>query len=422
MSVEERPAKPDRLTADSSVTTADIREELARVLAGHEFRSSKRGQDFLKYVVEHAVAGHAEYLKERTIGMEVFDRPATYEPSEDAIVRVKASEVRRRLGMYYSEEGATDSVRIWLPPGSYVPEFRRNSLVPPAPHQEIEKAANPPAGAPPVAPELPAISEVNAIPSRASWRIWEIAVAVGCLALLCLVGAGVWHKRHPAPAALLDFWAPALLSKKQVSIFISNVPVYGLTSDPDAKSLQVKDFQLVPDQFVATGDLNAGMRISDMLTGLHQLNRLKIGEASFQDLKNSPSVLVGFSYTKWDEIGKGFRYSMDLGRQPYSILDRGQPTKWAISGQPDDPSLKVDYAVVSRVFDPETNSFLIEISGISHYGTAAAAEFVTRQDLLERALRKVPRDWPSKNLQLVLSVKIISGVATSPEVIATYAW
>ena len=51
-----------------------VREELSRVLACHEFRSSKRSQDFLRYVVEHTLAGHADMLKERTIGIEVFGR------------------------------------------------------------------------------------------------------------------------------------------------------------------------------------------------------------------------------------------------------------------------------------------------------------------------------------------------------------
>src|ERR1043165_3396767 len=101
-----------------------VREELERILASHEFRSSKRSQDFLRYVVENTLRGHADMLKERTIGIEVFGRPTSYDPSDDATVRVKAGEVRKRLGLYYSTEGAQDPVRIELPSGTYVPEFR----------------------------------------------------------------------------------------------------------------------------------------------------------------------------------------------------------------------------------------------------------------------------------------------------------
>src|SRR5580700_5392233 len=106
------------------VSEEAVREELSRVLACHEFRSSKRSQDFLRYVVEHTLAGQADMLKERTIGIEVFGRSTSYEPSDDATVRVKAGDVRKRLGLYYAEQGAHNPVRIELPPGTYVPEFR----------------------------------------------------------------------------------------------------------------------------------------------------------------------------------------------------------------------------------------------------------------------------------------------------------
>ena len=101
-----------------------IREELNRILASHEFRTSKRSQDFLRYVVDHTLRGEADLLKERTIGVDVFGRSSDYDPSDDATVRVKAGEVRKRLGLYYAEQGARNPIRIDLPLGSYVPEFR----------------------------------------------------------------------------------------------------------------------------------------------------------------------------------------------------------------------------------------------------------------------------------------------------------
>src|SRR5215472_12557233 len=119
-----------------------IRQELDRVLASHEFRSSKRSQEFLRYVVEHALSGHGEMLKERTIGIEVFGRPTSYDPSDDATVRVKAGEVRKRLGLYYSDHGARDPLRIELPSGTYVPAFHAAGAGPSAhPVEEGEGAA-----------------------------------------------------------------------------------------------------------------------------------------------------------------------------------------------------------------------------------------------------------------------------------------
>src|SRR5215472_545265 len=116
----------------SQLTEDQIREELNRVLSGHEFRASKRSQDFLRFVTEHTLQGRADMLKERTIGIEVFGRSASYEPSDDATVRVKAGEIRKRLGIYYSGEGARNPVRIELPSGAYVPEFRAVTAESPA--------------------------------------------------------------------------------------------------------------------------------------------------------------------------------------------------------------------------------------------------------------------------------------------------
>ena len=84
-----------------------------------------------RYVIEHTLSGRSEMLKERTIGIEVFGRPTTYDPSDDATVRVKAGDVRKRLGLYYSAEGAHNAIRIELPSGTYVPEF--HTPVAPAP-------------------------------------------------------------------------------------------------------------------------------------------------------------------------------------------------------------------------------------------------------------------------------------------------
>src|SRR5437870_8251995 len=91
-----------------------VREELIRILASHEFRTSKRSQEFLRYVVEHTLSGQSDLLKERTIGIEVFGRSTSYDPSEDATVRVKAGEVRKRLGLYYANQGVHDPIRIEL--------------------------------------------------------------------------------------------------------------------------------------------------------------------------------------------------------------------------------------------------------------------------------------------------------------------
>jgi hypothetical protein len=100
-----------------------IRDHLRGVLCSQAFDGSKRAQSFLKLVVERAIAGRHEELRERVIGAEMFGRPIDYDTANDAVVRVKASEVRKKLAQYYRELHEEPPVRIELPSGSYVPKF-----------------------------------------------------------------------------------------------------------------------------------------------------------------------------------------------------------------------------------------------------------------------------------------------------------
>src|ERR1700722_2766627 len=100
-----------------------VLRELKNVLASPHFSSSKRYPALLQYVVERTLEGKSDLLKERTLGVEVFDRPPAYDTNADTVVRYTAGEVRKRLSLYYSELGHRPRVRISLPAGSYVPEF-----------------------------------------------------------------------------------------------------------------------------------------------------------------------------------------------------------------------------------------------------------------------------------------------------------
>src|SRR3954454_17471423 len=114
------PGESNRPTHD------EVRRQLGAILASPAFHGSKRCQQFLEHVCERALAGQENTLKERTVAIEVFGRQPESDLGEDTIVRVGAREVRKRLAQYYvSPDGASAGVRIDLPPGTYVPEFRQ---------------------------------------------------------------------------------------------------------------------------------------------------------------------------------------------------------------------------------------------------------------------------------------------------------
>ncbi len=371
-----------------------MREELDRVLASHDFQASKLCQSFLRYVVENTLNGHTDSLKERTIGIEVFGKPTSYDPGEDAGVRVKAGEVRKRLRSYYSNQPAPAKVLIELPSGTYVPEFRLFQ------HAEQQTPATPRS------------------------RSWLVLVASGAVLLGLALSAFFWLRPHSVANALDQFWAPVLQSHQAVFVCTAPVPVYSDVRNSGGENpAQVEDFVLIPNRFVAVSDVNSATKIAEMFGRMGEPYKLRIGnDVSFRDLRAAPAVLVGFSYTQWHEIGEHFRYSIDLSHRPFGVSQDGALTNWTIKTHPDDPELNEDYAIVSRVFYPGTNSVIVEITGISHYGTEAAADLVTNATLLQEALRRLPGGWQKKNVQFVLHVEVVSGSPSVPTVVAPHVW
>jgi TolB-like protein len=121
------------VTDQVPVSSDAVRAELERILASQGFQNAGRLSRLLRYVTEKTLSGESEQLKEYAVGVEVFDRDASYDPRVDSIVRVEAGRLRTRLDEYYANDGAASELRIALPKGGYAAEFRPST--PPAPNQ-----------------------------------------------------------------------------------------------------------------------------------------------------------------------------------------------------------------------------------------------------------------------------------------------
>lgn len=109
-----------------------IRAQLARMASSAPFQQAHRRQRFLQYIVGEALEGRAEALKGYTIGIEVFDKPTSFDPLTDPIVRVEAARLREKLREYYETCGQSDLVRIEMPKGAYTPQIEIRSSRPQA--------------------------------------------------------------------------------------------------------------------------------------------------------------------------------------------------------------------------------------------------------------------------------------------------
>jgi len=98
-----------------------VRAYLDHLLASGVFGGSARKAQLLRYLVEHALAG--QEVTEYAIGLDVFEKPPSFDPRIDSVVRAEVSRLRQRLKEYYASSGSADPVMIDLRQRSYIPAF-----------------------------------------------------------------------------------------------------------------------------------------------------------------------------------------------------------------------------------------------------------------------------------------------------------
>jgi hypothetical protein len=392
-----------------SLTHEQIRSTralLARILKSEFFRTSDRCSRLLEYSVQKAIDGcPREEIKERIIGAEVFHRMPGYDTAQDNVVRVTATDVRKRLAQYYSTAPATENPVIDLHPGSYAvnlywkpAELGLQFQTGPSVTQELSK------------PDRP--SPVRAVPSASRGFVWTVAV----LAVLAIPTVAFFV--HPASHndVLREVWSPLLDGKKPVLICIAQPDVSTQRPQPEYIPSSVSS--------VGIGDAYALAEISGFLGSRGKAWRLLAGyETPSQDLKFGPVVFIGAYSNPWTmKICANLRFVF----APYpetAVLDRfGTGRAWKITEVSPDGEAGEDYAIVSRFLSPETGEPVIVVAGINNPGTQAAGEFVGSTEMLAAALRSAPRDWRGKNFQFVLHCKVIGNTPESPTVIASYFW
>jgi len=148
---------------------------------------------------------------------------------------------------------------------------------------------------------------------------------------------------------------------------------------------------------------------------------------SLSELRGRPVIMIFAFNNEWTLSLAGelrFCFEMDLPTRAQMVRDRQNPqNEQRLTGAWTDWSkIPADYAIVTRVKNPTTEQTVVIAAGITHFGTRAAAELVTSEAYLRQALEGAPKDWARKNMQIVLSVRVISGAGGPPKVLARYFW
>jgi hypothetical protein len=429
--------------------SAQIRCALDQILSSPPFRNTQQCQSLLRYIVEHTLSGEDNLLRERVIGSEVFGRRPDYEPGEDPIVRLRVAEVRKRLAQFYQSASEEPGVHIDIPSGSYRATFRLKDGSRSAPHQPNPPLEVNPAEAEPhsllqvsdshqTAPVVAA--EIYPSPSGRHIR-WNYAAA----ALLLLAAAAVfaWSWNGAQASQFSAFWGPWNGSSKPVIIAIGSNAVYRLSDNmleqyarahqlethgqeffvPLAPDATVKGGDLTPSEnsFVALGDVAAVSNIVASLTHQKQSFQERFpNDISFAELRNSPSLLVGgFNNPMTLEFTKNLRFVLSARNEIDDKQDHNR--RWLLRASEDSHDTE-DYAIVTRLTQTHDDAPMLSVAGMGQYGTLAAADYICSPTAISEMTRHLPRDWASRNLQLVLHVKVVDFKPAATEVVAIHTW
>jgi len=392
-----------------------VRQQLARILESHLFVNSKRSAKLLQFTVEAVLTGRAEHVKERSLGIDVFQRVPDYDTNRDPVVRTTAVEIRKRIAQYYQEPAHADEIRISFPAGSYVPEFRLPPGWTPAPVFEI-------------AQQITAVETPTKLIHRAVYRpsrrqaLLTVAMAIAGVAIL-------WFHPWVGPSALDRFWGPVLTSPGRVLLVIGGGGAVGSPADaPLANAAQMSMLDLQHEERVAFADATALSRIVGILmTGKKAFHISQHKAAKLDDLRDGPVVLIGAFNNEWTiRLGEQARFSFMRDRATHvgRIVDKQDPTgnRWLIHEDQPYSTIPEDYALVSRVQDPTTGRIVVIAAGITKFGTAAAGEFLSDPAYMEAAMRSAAGGWDKKNIQILIATKLVGESSGPPRTLATYLW
>ncbi len=454
--------------AESDSAVASLRQHLKEIVDGTAFKGSHRCAQFLGYVVDKAIGGDFESLKERVIGVELFGRSSSYYTGDDAIVRVTASDVRKRLLQHYGTYGASSGIRISLPLGSYVPEFTFEQV--PGPSESPGNGTA--AVAKRVLEDLPAphrsmaaVSESTGIPdtvavaenlpakTSGSVRRWQLIALLLLMGNLALAGAYLVRvtRAADAPPNILP-WR-ALFTPSRITHVITSDPNIVNVQEITGNEISVSDYanhryipepnKLSPDEIrfchiLLGGDTSSAAAVDTPIAA----NIVELGRGNarnidvhgargirFEDLKTDDNfVFLGSPRSNpWtalfnDQLDFVFAFDKNLGQE--FIRDVHPRPNEQAEYHPTAPGWATgqSFGIVAFVRNPDQNGQVLLLAGASGEGTEAAGKLATDPGRLTPVLRAcgISPLGPLQHFELLLQFSSMAGSPNNISVIACH--
>ena len=417
-----------------------------RVVSSSHFARSTLLSKFLLFVVAETIEGRDSEITEHQIGVRVFDRPSGYRTVEDNIVRNYARQLRKRLAEHFAGEGSSETLRVDIPLGGYIPAFipapeggramQEHGL--PAPNG-IESH---------LAPKIPQPADTSNRTGR-RWKFWlfaasSLAVYSALLVYITWFAAAgprvalrIQDPVHPLWAALFQgpantYIVPADagfnliedLSRRPVPLadYIKddylNLPLAGV----DAHSAD----DLRSQYFTSFVDFQTVAALAHLPEYNPQRALLRFPrDLRLDDLKNANAILIGsVGSNPWaalPENGANFRIVYRQAMEGATILNvKPQPGEaQSYSSHWNEPAHET-FALIDFLPNVGGNGHLLLLQGLDVAGTQAAGEMLFHPAAIAPILRRATRpDGSLRSFEILLRSTSIESNSAGTLVIAS---
>jgi hypothetical protein len=410
---------------DLAETSADECWELIeRIRDSQKFKRAERLRELLLYIATQSIKRGVSAIPEQEIGGAVFGRSSDYDTSLDNIVRVNASELRKRLEHYFENEGAQETLVVEIPRGAYIPVFYRRLLQgEEESHETLDAGTDFSIEENDI--ELEEFSASTSLPEQ--WEtnsrrgFWAMA---GCASLLaCGIVFLLWRnwalqaeiRPWKADPALRAFWSEFLGSNEEVDIVTADTSL-ALVEDILKRPVSLDDYldykyknnvdlpDLSPEtrstvnmvlgrELGSVGDFRVAERV--MRLDGHSTN-LKLASARAyapESIKANNVILIGGPESNpWIELYKDrmdFYVDFDATQHHSRIVNRA-PTAGEQSNYELPTGPNHGYSIVAFLPNLSDNRVALIIAGTDSQATLAAGEWVTSHEGLAAIRQKVP--------------------------------
>jgi hypothetical protein len=401
-----------------------------RVWNSAQLQRSAKLRDLLVYLCHRSWVDGLEEIREHDIGVDVFQRSTDYDSAQDTLVRVQASQLRKRLERYFSEEGRDEPKVLEIARGTYEPVLKDRAAM----------AAAAPAVESSVAPAAP----------RPQWLVRALAVLCVILGGLCLWLATRHTEREIEGPVLRHFWTRFAPPGQETTVVIADA-AFSAFQDMVRRPIHLDEYlsrayrselerpnvpaekrdmlhYLTERRYTSLADIMLMKRLWS--TGVLDPSHTSVifaRDLNLRSFQKGNHILVGSRRAvPWVDL---FEDSLDFhfvyDEQTRSVVvenrrpQKGEPASFTLPENKNGGGER--FSVVAFIPNSSKTGNVLILSGQEMSGTEAAANLITTDRLFQDVLAKLPPgggDLP--HFEALLKVKHVEYTMQSYQIMSVH--